>query len=76
MVVEGGEGTYFEEPFMTPEHFFRYHDVAGVLISNSNVLLEKADNDTGKGVSLIYSLVRSLNCLQNSAILRPRGPNA
>lgn len=50
--------------------------MGGVLVSNVNVLLLKADSDTGVGVEATNVLVRSLNCLQKSAMFSPRGPSA
>lgn len=50
--------------------------VGGVLISKVKVLFEYAYNNTGVGVLDSICFVLSLNCLQNSDILIPRGPSA
>jgi len=48
-----------------------------MLGGNKNIQITYSpDKITGIGVSLSKTLVRSLNCLQNSAIFKPSGPKA
>ena len=57
-----------EEPAVIPAAFFSKKLVGGVRTSNSNVRSLKAVSFTGVGISGIYLLVRSLNCLTASGV--------
>jgi hypothetical protein len=72
---EGG-CAYLADPSSTPAHFFKNHDVGGDFTTNVKLLFENAERSTGIGVSFSYNFVFSLNCLQNSAMFKPKGPSA
>src|SRR5882672_1231630 len=64
------------EPFSIPAAFNRKKLAGGVFVTKLNERSEKHVITTGIGIPGSSDCVAALNCLQNSMMLRPRGPSA